>query len=117
MCIIKSTINLIGILPAAVSPTADSPSYITESDPKEDLEEEGDEDPKEDPADYPADKDDDDEEESSKETLFNRYVIIHLKLEFYKGRSQNLVTYNVNDNKFLAIFMSMPLRAISCSIT
>ncbi|GJX58901.1 putative reverse transcriptase domain-containing protein [Tanacetum coccineum] len=39
-------------------------------------------------------------ENDSKETLFKRYVIIHLKSEFYKGRSQNLVTYNVNDNKF-----------------
>ncbi|GJY81844.1 hypothetical protein Tco_0494595 [Tanacetum coccineum] len=67
MCIIESTINLICILPAAVSPTADSPSYITESDPKEDLEEEGDEDLKEDPTDYPTDKDDDEEEESSRD--------------------------------------------------
>nr|GEW86760.1 putative reverse transcriptase domain-containing protein [Tanacetum cinerariifolium] len=52
-------------LPAAVSPTADSPGYITESDPEEDLEEEeDDEDPEKDPADYPADKDDDEEESS-----------------------------------------------------
>ncbi|GKF35736.1 hypothetical protein Tco_0112494, partial [Tanacetum coccineum] len=55
-------------LPTAVSPTADSPSYITKSNPKEDLEED-DEDPKEDPADYPTDRDDDDkeEEESSRD--------------------------------------------------
>ncbi|GKG51241.1 hypothetical protein Tco_0541625, partial [Tanacetum coccineum] len=46
-------------LPAVVSPTADSPGYIIESDPKEDPEEEDDEDPEEDPADYPADRDDD----------------------------------------------------------
>ncbi|GKE31038.1 hypothetical protein Tco_1450360, partial [Tanacetum coccineum] len=45
-------------LPAAVSPTDQSPGYILESDPEED-----DEDPEEDPADYPADRDDDDEEE------------------------------------------------------
>ncbi|GJT90602.1 hypothetical protein Tco_1079447 [Tanacetum coccineum] len=45
-------------LPAAASPTADSPGYVPESDPEED-----DEDPEEDPADYPADRDDDDEEE------------------------------------------------------
>ncbi|GKB78140.1 hypothetical protein Tco_0945035, partial [Tanacetum coccineum] len=44
-------------LPAAVSSTADSPDYITESDPEE-YPEEDDEDPKEDPADYPADRDD-----------------------------------------------------------
>nr|GFA37134.1 hypothetical protein [Tanacetum cinerariifolium] len=57
-------------LPAAASPTTDSPGYIPESDPDEDLEDDGDEDPedddedlKEDPADYPADHDDDDEEE------------------------------------------------------
>ncbi|GKF88496.1 hypothetical protein Tco_0259373, partial [Tanacetum coccineum] len=42
-------------LPAAVSPTADSPGYIPESDPEED------------PADYPADggDDNDDDDESS----------------------------------------------------
>ncbi|GJQ93774.1 hypothetical protein Tco_0004913 [Tanacetum coccineum] len=51
-------------LPAAVSPTADSPDYITESDLKEDLEEEDDEDPEEDPADYPIDKDNEEEESS-----------------------------------------------------
>nr|GEV59977.1 putative reverse transcriptase domain-containing protein [Tanacetum cinerariifolium] len=51
-------------LPAAVSPTVNSPRYITESDPKEDLEED-DEDPKKDPADYPTDRDDNEEEEES----------------------------------------------------
>ncbi|GKC71059.1 hypothetical protein Tco_1116942, partial [Tanacetum coccineum] len=49
-------------LPAAASPTADSPGYVPESDPEEELEED-DEDPEEDPADYPADRHDDDEEE------------------------------------------------------
>ncbi|GKE50377.1 hypothetical protein Tco_1481635 [Tanacetum coccineum] len=49
-------------LPAAISPTADSPGYITESNPEEDPEED-DEDPEEDPADYPDDRDDDEEEE------------------------------------------------------
>ncbi|GJZ78188.1 hypothetical protein Tco_0642860 [Tanacetum coccineum] len=52
-------------LPTAVSPTADSPSYITESDPEEDLEEEDDKDPKEDPTDYPTKRYDDEEEEES----------------------------------------------------
>ncbi|GJV60384.1 putative reverse transcriptase domain-containing protein [Tanacetum coccineum] len=51
-------------LPAAVSPTADSPGYITESDLEKDLEEEDDEDPEEDPTDYPTDRDDEEEEES-----------------------------------------------------
>ncbi|GJZ67666.1 putative reverse transcriptase domain-containing protein, partial [Tanacetum coccineum] len=54
-------------LPAAASPTADSPGYVPESDPEEDLEEDDEEDPKEDPADYPANggDDGDDEDESS----------------------------------------------------
>ncbi|GJV25511.1 hypothetical protein Tco_1378206 [Tanacetum coccineum] len=46
-------------LPVVVSPTADSPGYIPESDP----EEEDEEDPEEDPAYYPADIGDDDEED------------------------------------------------------
>ncbi|GKB89215.1 hypothetical protein Tco_0961487 [Tanacetum coccineum] len=52
-------------LPDAISPTADSPGYITESDPEEDAKEEDDEDPKQDPADYPTDRDEDEEEEES----------------------------------------------------
>ncbi|GJU55340.1 hypothetical protein Tco_1229054 [Tanacetum coccineum] len=54
-------------LPAAASPTTDSPGYVLESDPKEDSEEDDDEDPKEAPADYPTDggDDGDDEDESS----------------------------------------------------
>ncbi|GJR02531.1 hypothetical protein Tco_0525515 [Tanacetum coccineum] len=57
-------------LPAAASPTAQSPDYVPESDPEEDPEdvpeEDDDEDPKEDPVDYPADggDDGDDEDES-----------------------------------------------------
>ncbi|GKE06266.1 hypothetical protein Tco_1398284 [Tanacetum coccineum] len=57
-------------LPAVVSPTADSPGYIADSDPEEDEEdpkEEPKEDPEEDPIDYPAGRgdDDDDNDESS----------------------------------------------------
>ncbi|GJT37927.1 hypothetical protein Tco_0937792 [Tanacetum coccineum] len=48
-------------LPAAVSPIADSPGYIIESDLEEDPEEEGAEDHEEDLADYPTDRDDDEE--------------------------------------------------------
>ncbi|GKG07615.1 hypothetical protein Tco_0330584, partial [Tanacetum coccineum] len=50
------------LLPAAVSPTTDSPGYIANSDPEED-----EEDPEEDPTDYPSDggDDDDDDDESS----------------------------------------------------
>nr|GEV07543.1 hypothetical protein [Tanacetum cinerariifolium] len=55
-------------LPAAVSPTSDSPGYILEfdpeEDPKEDLEEdpeEDDEDQEKDPTDYPIDREDDEE--------------------------------------------------------
>ncbi|GJS46718.1 hypothetical protein Tco_0596839, partial [Tanacetum coccineum] len=54
------------LLPAAASPTADSPGYVPESDTKGELEED-DEDPEEDPADYPDDRDDDDEEEEEEE--------------------------------------------------
>nr|GEX44543.1 reverse transcriptase domain-containing protein [Tanacetum cinerariifolium] len=54
-------------LPTTVSPTADSPGYITESDSGKDPKEEDDEDPKKDLADYPTDRDDDEEEESSKD--------------------------------------------------
>nr|GEV76649.1 hypothetical protein [Tanacetum cinerariifolium] len=50
-------------LPAAATPTTDSPGYIPESDPDEDPEDDDDEDPEEDPADYPADHDDKEEEE------------------------------------------------------
>ncbi|GKA46620.1 hypothetical protein Tco_0739503, partial [Tanacetum coccineum] len=53
-------------LPAAASPTTDSPRYVPESDPEEEPEED-DEDPEEDPADYPADRDDDDEDEEDEE--------------------------------------------------
>ncbi|GJR29376.1 hypothetical protein Tco_1105608 [Tanacetum coccineum] len=52
----------VATLPAAASPTADSPGYVPESDPEEEPEED-DEDPEEDPADYPADRDNDDDEE------------------------------------------------------
>nr|GFA07694.1 hypothetical protein [Tanacetum cinerariifolium] len=49
-------------LPAAASPTADSPGYILESDPDKDPKDD-DEDPKENPADYPNDHDDEEKEE------------------------------------------------------
>ncbi|GKF70109.1 hypothetical protein Tco_0203166, partial [Tanacetum coccineum] len=53
-------------MPAADSPTHQSPGYILESDHEEDPEEDDEEDPEEDPADYPADRGDnkDDEEPS-----------------------------------------------------
>ncbi|GJT24214.1 hypothetical protein Tco_0894151 [Tanacetum coccineum] len=56
-------------LPAAASPTAQSPDYVPESDPEADPEEDDDEDPEEDPVDYPADggDDGDDEDESSED--------------------------------------------------
>ncbi|GJY09821.1 hypothetical protein Tco_0378006 [Tanacetum coccineum] len=46
-------------LPAAASPTVDSPGYVPEFYPEEEPEKD-DEDPEEDPADYPADRDNDD---------------------------------------------------------
>nr|GFA33739.1 hypothetical protein [Tanacetum cinerariifolium] len=48
-------------LPAAATPTTDSPGYIPDSDPDEDLEDNDNEDLEEDPADYPADHDDEEE--------------------------------------------------------
>ncbi|GJZ26473.1 hypothetical protein Tco_0570726 [Tanacetum coccineum] len=53
-------------LPAAASPTADSPGYVPESDPEEEPEED-DEDPEEDLADYPADRDDNDDDDDEDE--------------------------------------------------
>ncbi|GKD50333.1 hypothetical protein Tco_1279309, partial [Tanacetum coccineum] len=53
-------------LPAAASPTADSPGYVPESDLEEEPEED-DEDPEEDPADYPADRDDDDDDDEDED--------------------------------------------------
>ncbi|GJZ59683.1 hypothetical protein Tco_0615499 [Tanacetum coccineum] len=56
-------------LPAAASPTAQSPDYVLESDPEADPEEDDDDDPEEDPVDYLADEGDDgdDEDESSED--------------------------------------------------
>ncbi|GJV01218.1 putative reverse transcriptase domain-containing protein [Tanacetum coccineum] len=54
-------------LPAATSPTADSPGYILESDPERDPEEDDEEDPEEDPIDYPADRRDDDDDDDDDE--------------------------------------------------
>ncbi|GJR94872.1 putative reverse transcriptase domain-containing protein [Tanacetum coccineum] len=53
-------------LPAAASPTTDSPGYIRESDLEEEPEED-DEDPKEDPADDPADREDDDDDDDDED--------------------------------------------------
>ncbi|GJV74079.1 hypothetical protein Tco_1494074 [Tanacetum coccineum] len=50
-------------LPADASPTALSPGYVADFDPKEDTEE----DPEEDHADYPANRGDDDDEPSDKD--------------------------------------------------
>ncbi|GKD36464.1 hypothetical protein Tco_1251973, partial [Tanacetum coccineum] len=56
-------------LPAAASPTAQSPDYVPKSDPEADLEEDDDEDLEEDPVDYLAYRGDggDDEDESSED--------------------------------------------------
>ncbi|GJU98582.1 hypothetical protein Tco_1327853 [Tanacetum coccineum] len=56
-------------LPAAASPTAQSPDYVLESIPEADPKEDDDEDPEEDLIDYPANKGDDgdDEDESSED--------------------------------------------------
>ncbi|GJS13687.1 hypothetical protein Tco_0408159 [Tanacetum coccineum] len=54
-------------MPAADSPTHQSPGYIPESDPEEEPEEDDEEDPEEDPADYPADRGDDDDDDDTEE--------------------------------------------------
>ncbi|GJU75055.1 putative reverse transcriptase domain-containing protein [Tanacetum coccineum] len=56
-------------MPAADSPTHQSPGYIPESDPEEEPEEDDEEDPEEDPADYPADRGDDDDDTEEEEHL------------------------------------------------
>ncbi|GKG37522.1 hypothetical protein Tco_0447695, partial [Tanacetum coccineum] len=53
-------------LPAAASPTADSPGYVPESDPEEEPKED-DEDPEEDPYDYPTNREDDDDDDEDKD--------------------------------------------------
>nr|GFB40990.1 hypothetical protein [Tanacetum cinerariifolium] len=50
-------------LPAAATPTTDSPGYIPESNPDEDPKDDDDKDPEEDLVDYPADHDNEEEEE------------------------------------------------------
>ncbi|GJX73107.1 hypothetical protein Tco_0311702 [Tanacetum coccineum] len=53
----------------SVSPTTDSPGYITESDPEDGPKEEDDEEPEEDQTDYPIDRDDDEEEEEEESSI------------------------------------------------
>ncbi|GKD11647.1 hypothetical protein Tco_1196054 [Tanacetum coccineum] len=52
-------------LPPVDSPTAKSPGYVTESDPKEDPEEYEDDETEDGPVDYPMDEGDDDDGDSS----------------------------------------------------
>ncbi|GKE85663.1 hypothetical protein Tco_1559405, partial [Tanacetum coccineum] len=54
-------------LPPVDSPTAESPGYITESNPKEDLEEYEDDETEDGPVDYPIDGGDDDDGDSSRD--------------------------------------------------
>nr|GEZ00889.1 hypothetical protein [Tanacetum cinerariifolium] len=50
-------------LPPVVSPTAESPGYVAESDPKEDPEEYKDDETKDGPVDYPMDRGDDEDDD------------------------------------------------------
>ncbi|GKD58396.1 hypothetical protein Tco_1295905, partial [Tanacetum coccineum] len=52
-------------LPSVDSPTAESPGYVTESDPEEDPEEYEDDETEDGPVDYPMDEGDDDDGDSS----------------------------------------------------
>ncbi|GJU60253.1 putative reverse transcriptase domain-containing protein [Tanacetum coccineum] len=96
-------------LPAVVSPTANSPRYITKSGPKEDPEEEDDEDPKEDLADYPTDKDNDEEEESAGDDVDDKE-----DENEDEGEEEHLALSDSVD-KLLAIFtlISSPLTLLS----
>ncbi|GKE34507.1 hypothetical protein Tco_1453829, partial [Tanacetum coccineum] len=71
-------------LPPVDSPTALSPGYVADSDPKEDPEEDPEEDPKEEHADYPADggddDDDDDDTDDEDEKPFEEEEEEHLAL-------------------------------------
>ncbi|GJS13993.1 hypothetical protein Tco_0408465 [Tanacetum coccineum] len=54
-------------LPPIDSPTTDSPGYVTESDPEEDLEEYEDDETEDGPVDYPMDGGEDEDEEDGKD--------------------------------------------------
>nr|GFC62460.1 hypothetical protein [Tanacetum cinerariifolium] len=79
-------------LPAAASPTTDSPGYIPESDPDEDPEDDDDEDPEEDPADYPTDHDDNEEEEKEEplEMMLMRRIRSRTRTMMMRRRSTQL---------------------------
>nr|GEW37730.1 putative reverse transcriptase domain-containing protein [Tanacetum cinerariifolium] len=85
----------------AVSPTADSPRYILESDHEEDHKEdpeEDDKDPEEDPADYPIDREDDDEEVQDL-----RSVRVHLlqQLDLLEALEQTMDLIELEDDRLL----------------
>ncbi|GKG02553.1 hypothetical protein Tco_0310189, partial [Tanacetum coccineum] len=84
-------------LPAADSPSHQSPGYIPESDPEEDLEEDDEEDPADegDPSDYPADReddrdDDDDDDDDAEEE------------EHLAPADPAAVTYSADQDPYLA---------------
>ncbi|GKG21605.1 hypothetical protein Tco_0384200, partial [Tanacetum coccineum] len=78
------------LMPAADSPTYQSPGYIPESDPEEDPEEDDEEDPEEDPADYPADRGDDDNDDDAEEE------------EHLAPTDPTVVAYSANQDPYLA---------------
>ncbi|GKA05126.1 putative reverse transcriptase domain-containing protein [Tanacetum coccineum] len=82
-------------LPAAASPTADSPGYVPESDPEEDPEEDDDEDPEEDPADYPADGGDLPAQYKSKTHKYNVFLFFEERHNiFISGKFIKVLTMN-----------------------
>ncbi|GKC95797.1 hypothetical protein Tco_1161239, partial [Tanacetum coccineum] len=60
-------------LPPVDSPTAESPGYVAESDPEEDLEEYEDDETEDGPVDYPMDEGDDDDGDSSGDDADDEY--------------------------------------------
>ncbi|GJY16606.1 hypothetical protein Tco_0387028 [Tanacetum coccineum] len=79
-------------MPAADSPTHQSPGYIPESNPEEDLEEDDEEDSEEDPADYPADRGDDDDDDDEEE---EHLVSADPAVVAYSANQDPYLTYRV----------------------
>ncbi|GKF23762.1 hypothetical protein Tco_0076084, partial [Tanacetum coccineum] len=104
-------------MPAADSPTHQSPGYIPESDPEEDLEEDDEEDPEEDPADYPADRGDDRDDEESSDDDDDAEEEEHLA-----PADPAAVTYSADQDPYLAyrtemLEICLPLRKRPCRTT
>nr|GFC04244.1 hypothetical protein [Tanacetum cinerariifolium] len=104
-------------LPAAASPTTDSPGYIPESNLDEDPEDDEDEDPEEDPADYPADHNDDEEEEhpASTDSIPPPPALRVMARISFKPQPLTLSFTNEDVERFLAMPIPLPSPLTSLS--